>query len=125
MASNYPPGVTGAEPMIAGGDDSLDAYLRDGSGLVIDGSMDSADALNDAIVRLAMAHGWDSGVDMQRLHAALFSPHAPVTVEGWDDSPSQIVSELADAAVDWMNEHVGPDLVIFIDENCLMVESAE
>jgi len=117
--NDLPPGVHSSDPHLTGEDPVYDGPeppdLADGlePGIVIDMSHSSADDLNWKVCQMAEDYGRNAPVDWETLWTDAFG-------DPYKEGSSQFLSEEADAAVDWMNEHLPEHLAVSFDENCLV-----
>jgi len=87
-------------------------WTADRAGCIFAGSSNrSADDLSAAVILLACDEGWSDHDGARQDAEALYAQDAPNGVYWSDDGGegSQLLSEGADAAADWLNEHVAPE----------------
>jgi hypothetical protein len=81
-------------------------------GILIDGSMDKADIFNADLVSFAIKHGYDPGEDITKIFE---------NIDNLDSTDSEVLNEIADEAVDWLNIHAErPEYTYFtVEDNSL------
>jgi hypothetical protein len=87
-------------------------WTADRAGCIFAGSSNrSADDLSAAVILLACDEGWSDHDGARQDAEALYAQDAPNGVYWSDDGGegSQALSEGADAAADWLNEHIAPE----------------